>query len=258
MIIEFSLIATGEIVRIRVPRVNLSLEVPDLVVFDNEKNILLDLGVSVIDFQNKNTAKWNIRKEHISFINAFSYSEFNPELALLFLTYYIKLVGKEIQNGVLSRLIWSLATKYDLNLRIENYEHWPIANRNLFEYSLLAKKTTRHLVINDHSVGLSAWKRNLERCIRSLFTGLGPLALILISSILLLRSSINTYLCLVYILCIYLSCEIIGKFSWMLLMKRLLPTEYLLIVLPVKPFPKLTKYMANSMFKHNQIRLDIT
>jgi len=102
------------------------------------------------DYQEKTFDFWIIEREYFDFIYPFSKENFNPNMIISYLKFYVtKITFDKLMTRALDRVLWNFFNRYKFNykLDIEHYEEIKEELRNNLEKEL--KRNKRFIAANE-------------------------------------------------------------------------------------------------------------
>lgn len=251
MIIEYNLSVTPENLHLSIPQADYTLDVANIIVINPETRRVYGVGDTREVVKERLGDSWEEARHDLKFLQAFADVESDHELDKYVLYRFMTEAHKLVrQTSGFRFLLQRLQDRFDFNLTIPNFDKFtPDRQQSLVNF-MQADLRAQFVIINQKNLEIPLKLRNLETYGRLFFTLLLPYLIIAGGVLALIRlPEQNLFITMGIVLLLGLTLEVIGKSSWMLVMRRFLPVSYLRHFLPRLPLPGITNRLASFFLK---------
>ena len=251
MIIEYNLTVDPQTLKLSIPQATFSREVPNIVVINPETRRVYGIGDTKAEVKERLGERWQDAKDQLKFLQSFADVEADPEIDKYVIYRFMMDAHKQVrQSSGFRYLLHRLQDRFDFNLNIPNFDEFPTQRQKSLVNFMQADLRAQFVIINQKHREIPLKLRRFETFGRLFFTLLLPYLIIAggIMAVLSLPGR-NLIVTMGLVLLIGLALEVLGKTTWMLVMRRFLPVDYLRYFLPRLPLPAVTNRLAGVFLK---------
>ncbi|MFN8496090.1 MAG: hypothetical protein U0350_51335 [Caldilineaceae bacterium] len=155
MDIEIHVHATPELFSVEAPQISYSEAVPNVLLLDPSRNMLMGIGRTPEDVKRESPAAYEAKKDVLTSEPIYDSNNFKPANTKTALDFFTFDVHHKIQPNIL--LSFTRRWNFIYNLQLENYERIPEQLRERFEFSVLkdpafTRFRVRKLFIGGHPI----------------------------------------------------------------------------------------------------------